>query len=272
MGMELTVGAVAYDPKVVTIWELIRDVTAGAPAHIDYVLYSTYEALVEALLAGAVDLAWNTNTAFVRTYLRTQGRCRGLVMRDTDRGYTSKLIAPVDSGIARLEDLRGKRVAFGSRDSGHAAILPAYYLRQAGLEAGRDYRAVPFDLDVGKHGDTGASEGAVLDAVRKGTADVGFVGDPFWLRALATGTVDERELEAVWTSPPYSHCTFTALSTLSEAAAQTFVETFVHMDPADPRVRRMMDLEGLRAWVPTELSGYGDLIAAMSGSGRDGLG
>lgn len=219
--------------------------------------------LGDALLAGQVDVAWQTNTAFVRTWLATQGQCHALVMRDTDRGYRSKLIARADRGITGLADLRGRRVAFGSRDSGHAAILPAYYLVQAGMAAGRDFEAVRFDRDVGKHGDTGTSETAVVQAVAAGQVDAGFVGDPFWVRTLTSGAVDGRALQAVWTSPPYSHCTFTALPRVTAAQRAAFTETFLRMDPADPRVRRMMDLEGLQAWVPSALEGYQDLMAAL---------
>ena len=38
------VGAVAYDPRVVTIWEMMRDYFRDADLPTDYVLYSNYEA------------------------------------------------------------------------------------------------------------------------------------------------------------------------------------------------------------------------------------
>ena len=46
----ILVGAVAYHPRIVTIWEGFRDYFAGAGVPTDYVLYSNYERLVEALL------------------------------------------------------------------------------------------------------------------------------------------------------------------------------------------------------------------------------
>ena len=53
----LRVGAVAYDPKVVTIWEGFKEYFAARRVKIDYVLYSTYDAQVEANLCGEVDVA-----------------------------------------------------------------------------------------------------------------------------------------------------------------------------------------------------------------------
>ena len=80
----LIVGAVAYDAKVVPIWEGIRDYFRGAPIEMDVVWFSNYEAQVEALLAGFVDVAWNTNLAYVRAHHASGGACRALAMRDTD--------------------------------------------------------------------------------------------------------------------------------------------------------------------------------------------
>ena len=46
----LLVGAVAYTPNVVTIWEGMRDYFAGTPAEIDFVLFSNYGRQVDALI------------------------------------------------------------------------------------------------------------------------------------------------------------------------------------------------------------------------------
>ena len=51
------VGAVAYTPNVVPIWEGIRDYFRGAPTDMDFVLFSNYERQVDALLAGSIDVA-----------------------------------------------------------------------------------------------------------------------------------------------------------------------------------------------------------------------
>jgi hypothetical protein len=77
-------------------------------------------------------------------------------MRDTDIGWATKIVAVSGGPVATLTDLRNRTLALGSRDSGHAAILPVHFLEREGLVGQRDYRT--FNSDVGKHGDTGASE------------------------------------------------------------------------------------------------------------------
>ncbi len=258
----ITVGAVAYDPKAVTIWEAMRDFFRPRPHRIDYVLYSSYEAQVEALFRGHVDIAWNTNVAWVRCRRRAPDRARALAMRDTDVAFTSKIVARPGAAIRGPEDLRGKTVALGSRDSGQAAILPVKWLKDAGLLEGKDYRTVRFDLDVGKHGDTGTSELEVLKALAEGKADAGFVGDSTWAMLLAQGAVDRKAVAAVWTSPAYHHCNFTTLA-LDEERSRSFVEGLLAMDYADPFCRRLMDLEGLKRWVTAKTDGYRSLEDAL---------
>ena len=52
-----TLGAVAYDPKVVTIWEGFKDWFGSHGFAFDYVLYSSYETQAEAHLAAENETA-----------------------------------------------------------------------------------------------------------------------------------------------------------------------------------------------------------------------
>ena len=54
-------------------------------------------------------------------------------MRDTDLAWTTKIVAVTGGPVAGPTDLRDRTVALGSRDSGHAAILPVQFLAQQGL-------------------------------------------------------------------------------------------------------------------------------------------
>ena len=65
MDHSILLGAVAYDPKVVTIWEGIRDYFLEQGVAFDFALFSNYERQVEQLLAGHIDIAWNTPLAHI---------------------------------------------------------------------------------------------------------------------------------------------------------------------------------------------------------------
>ena len=267
MTRAILMGAVAYDPKVVPIWDGISEYMKEAGPGMDYVLFSNYEAQVEALINGFIDIAWNTNVAYVRTHRRTGGRCRALAMRDTDVDYSSVIVVGTDSGISSIADLRGRTVALGSRDSGHAAILPLHFLELEGIDPQRDLKLLRFDLDVGKHGDTGSSESAVLNAVASGQAEAGAVGDPFWAMALKQRVIDGDKVRLLWTTPTYHHCNFTVLESMDEARTAPWVEALMRMDYNNPQHRRLLDMEGLKRWLPASTEGYRTLFEAVERQG-----
>jgi ABC-type phosphate/phosphonate transport system substrate-binding protein len=270
----LWLGAVAYDPKVVTIWEGMRRYfhdEAGLPLEI--VLFQSYEAQVRALLADPgevaprIDIAWNTNLAYVQATRWSGEACRPLAMRDADVEWRSIVIAPAGGPVARLKDLRGRRLGLGSRDSGHAAILPVHFLEQEGLVEHTDYVSVRFDNDVGKHGDTGTSEVDVLKAVLDGGVDAGAVGSPFWASVQEQRLVPAGALRAVWTSPAYSHCMFTSRVGLDESVADRFARALFAMEFDNPRHRPVLEMEGLKRWVPPVTDGYRSLREACERQG-----
>jgi ABC-type phosphate/phosphonate transport system substrate-binding protein len=266
----ILIGAVAYDPRVVPIWEGMRDYFREAGPPIDYILFSNYDRLVQALLTRQIHIAWNTNLAWVKVHQRTRGTCRALAMRDVDARFTTIFVARTESGVESLADLRGKRVALGSADSVQAAILPLHYMREAGLDPEQDTTLLRFDLDVGKHGDTGTSELEVLRALRDGRADAGVLGDTTWDRQVAEGRVDSNLIRPIWTSPGYCHCNFTVLAEFPEDRGRRWTESLLAMRYDNPRWRELMDLEGLKRWLPATpdvLSGYRVLFDAVEQQG-----
>jgi ABC-type phosphate/phosphonate transport system substrate-binding protein len=249
------VGAVAAGPNVATIWEGMRAYFEDAGAPIVPVLFASYEEQTEALFNRAIDIAWNGPVAYARCAARSPD-CRVLAMRDVDVNCATVMIARSDSGIAGLADLRGKRLALGDGGSRKGAILPLYYLRQAGLDT-------DFDLTLRSHaaGKTGDLE--VLRALHDGAAEAGMIGRPTWDRESAEGRVDPAVLRCVWQSAPYSHCNFTALGDFDPGVAQRWTDVLLKMDYGHPRWRPIMDLEGLTSWQPGRTDGYEELAEAI---------
>jgi len=262
MARPLLIGAVAYDPKVVTIWEGIREYLREKDVPADFALFSNYERQAEELLAGHIDVAWDTPLAHVRAQRRTQGKSVSLAMRDSDRDFKAKVLVRRDAGIASPRDLSGKRLAVGSRDSTQARILPLHFLRREGVDLAR-VTLVPFDTDLGKHGDTGTSELDVLTALRDGRADAGTVGDLVWVQEQSAGRVDRSRIDVLWTTPGFDHCMFDALPSLEAGRAKAFQDALLAMSWEVPAQRRILELEGLKQWLPPREEGYDSLRAAL---------
>jgi len=274
MSNKIWLGAVAYHPKVVTIWEGMRDYFhQEARLDVEVVLFQNYEAQVLALLAKPgdrvprIDIGWNTNLAYLQADEWSGHACRAIAMRDTDLGWMTKIVAVSGGPISTLADLTGRTLAIGSRDSGHAAILPVHFLEQQGIREGREYRTLRFNSDVGKHGDTGTSEVEVVRAVLDGRADAGAIGSPFWSTVRSERLVPEGSLREIWSSPEYNHCMFTARPDLDIEKNRQFAEALLAMNYDNPVHRAILDSEGLQRWLPPHLDGYAELRQAAAQQG-----
>jgi phosphonate transport system substrate-binding protein len=262
----ILLGAVAYDPKVVTIWEGIREHFYEQGVPMDFALFSNYERQVEELLLGHIDIAWNTPLAHVRVTQRTDGSSLSLGMRDSDRDFHAKVIVRRDAGIKSLRDIEGKTLAVGSVDSTQARILPLYFLASEGIDLSK-VSLLAFDNEIGKHGDTGTSELDVLKALHEGQADAGTVGDLIWVTEQAAGHINSNLIEVLWTTPGFDHCMFDARADLSSQKAEDFRRALFAMKWEEPKHRRLLELEGLREWLPPREEGYRSLQEALKHRG-----
>ena len=274
MSKTIWVGAVAYNPKVVTIWEgMKRYFHEEAHLPVEVVLFQNYEAQVSALLtqpgdpSPRIDIAWNTNLAYLQADEWSGHRCRPVAMRDTDLGWMTKIVAVTGGPISALADLKNRTLALGSRDSGHAAILPVHFLEEQDMREGSDYRTLRFDSDVGKHGDTGTSEVEVVRAVLDGRADAGAIGSPFWDTVRSERLVPQGALSEIWSSPAYNHCMFTARPDLEMDVERRFADALSAMDYQNPIHRAILEAEGLQRWLPPRLDGYDALRQAATQQG-----
>jgi phosphonate transport system substrate-binding protein len=267
---ELLLGAVAYDPKVVTIWDGFRVWLREQGLAFDYVLYSNYERQVEELVAGAIQLAWNSPLAWVRAsrLARASGvTLRPVTMRDTDCGLTSLIVVRGDSPAQTVEDLRGRVIATGAVDSPQATLLPLSLVRSAGLRPGSDLQVRRFDIGVGLHGDHIGGERDAARALAAGEVDAACMIDANLLLFAREGVLPAGTTRVIAQTPPYDHCTMTAGPTADAALVDKFRGLLLGMSYADPRLRPLLDLEGLKEWRPARLAGYQQLERAVEECG-----
>ncbi len=262
----LVMGAVAYDPKVVTIWEGFKDWFATQGLAFDYVLYSNYDALVEALVAGQLDVAWNSPLAWVRAerLARARGsKVRAVAMRDSDCDLTSVVVVRSDGPVAEVDDLRGARVGVGDIDSPQATLIPLWHLGRLGLVAGVDFTVVGFEAAPGKHGDHVGGERHAARALLAGTVDAACMIDGNHLLFSHEGTLAPGSTRILTQTPHYDHCNFTVGDHAPDPLVERFTELLLAMSYDDPTVRPLLDLEGLKAWRPGRVSGYHALESAV---------
>ncbi|MEM5447476.1 phosphate/phosphite/phosphonate ABC transporter substrate-binding protein [Paraburkholderia guartelaensis] len=264
----LMLGAVAYAPKVVTIWEGFKAWFAERGVAIDYLLYSNYETQVEAQFAGDIAFAWNSPLAWIRASRIAQARGETvlpLAMRDTDRDLHSVLVVRRDSRVQTLADLRGGTIGFGAIDSPQATLIPLDHLRhEGGLVAGQDYHARRFDVLGGKHGDHIGGERDAASALVRGEIDATWMIAGNFRAFADEGTLPAGASRIVATTGAFDHCNMTVSPGVPQEAAQRFGDLLRSMDWNDARVRPLLELEGLRSWLPGRASGYALLERAVT--------
>jgi len=270
MNKTLVMGAVAYAPKVVTIWEGFKAWFDERGLAFDFILYSNYERQVEAQFAGNIDVAWNSPLAWVRA--ERMARARGLTvsavaMRDSDQDLSSVLVVRSRDGAADLAGLTGRTVGFGAIDSPQATLIPLDHLRQVGLIAGRDYTARRFDVLGGKHGDHIGGEREAAQALMAGEIDAAWMIDGNYQAFANEGVLPSGATRIVARSGLYDHCNFTVSPGAPAELIGRFRELLLGMSWEDPAVRPLLELEGLRAWRPGRTSGYALLERAVADEG-----
>ncbi|RQN38355.1 phosphate/phosphite/phosphonate ABC transporter substrate-binding protein [Paraburkholderia tropica] len=264
----LMLGAVAYAPKVVTIWEGFKSWFAEQGLAIDYLLYSNYETQVEAQFAGDIAFAWNSPLAWIRARRMAEARgesVQSLVMRDTDIDLRSVLIVRSESHVKTLADLRDTAIGFGAIDSPQATLIPLDHLRhEGGLVAERDYRARRFDVLGGKHGDHIGGERDAARALVNGEIDAAWMIAGNYKAFADEGTLPAGGTRIVATTGAFDHCNMTVSPGVAEDDARRFGELLMAMDWNDASVRPLLELEGLRRWLPGRASGYALLDRAVT--------
>jgi len=258
---DLLMGAVAYDPKVVTIWDGFRAWFRDQGLDFDYVLYSNYERQVDDLVAGRIHAAWNSPLAWVRS-LRCAPASRALVMRDTDQDLTSVVVVRADSDIATVAGLAGRTVAVGAVDSPQSTLIPLAHLRSADMQVRR------FDVGVGLHGDHIGGERDAARALAAGEVEAACMIDANHLLFVREGTLAPGSTRVLTQTVPYDHCNMTVVDgPVGDAEVERFGRLLLSMSYGDPVVRPLLDLEGLTEWRPGRTTGYQALEAAVDETG-----
>jgi ABC-type phosphate/phosphonate transport system substrate-binding protein len=120
-----------------------------------------------------------------------------------------------------------------------------------------------FDGLAGKHGDHIGGEREAARALARGDVDAACMIDSNHLAFSREGALPSRDTRILARTPAYDHCNFTVLDDAPADLVAKFCELMLPMSYADAEVRPLLDMEGLKKWLPGRTSGYGALAAAV---------
>ena len=106
----------------------------------------SYDGVIQAIAADQIEFAFFGSSSYAAAYTETNGGVVPLVSRlqkDGSTGYYSVVTVRCDSGIEKLEDLKGKTLAFADPDSTSGYAVSLFQPGQTGLRPEKPISAQP---------------------------------------------------------------------------------------------------------------------------------
>ncbi len=232
--------------------ELAAYLEAKTGAKVEYVPVTDYAAAVEALVGGKLDLVWYGGFTFVQARKRSHDQVVPLVQRAEDEKFRSVFITRTDSGIEKLEDLRGKTVTFGSPSSTSGHLMPRYFLLQNKIDPDRDFKQVAF---------SGAHD-ATIAAVAGGKVQAGALNISVWEKFVSEKRVDTDKVRVFYTTPPYYDYNWTVRADMPAAMQKKIADAFLSLDASKPADKAVLDLQRASKYIPTKSANYDSIEQA----------
>ncbi len=175
---------------------------------------TSYAAMVEATRNKHLDLCYFGPLSYCIAKDRCDIECFAAKVKNGVTTYQSVVITNPASGIEKVEDIRGKRMAYGDQASTSSHLIPKGVLAARGVKPG-DYQ----ESFLGKHD-------AVALNVMRGNVDAGGLSKPIFEGLLERGTIDRTKVKVLAESDPIPDYPWAMQSDLEPALKAKIREAF----------------------------------------------
>ena len=227
-----------------------------------------YDGVVQGLLGGTLDYAELGASAFAKVYLAKADAVEPIlttVQTDGSSGYYSIMVARKDSGITKVEDIKGKKLGYADPDSTSGYLVPLVTLPEA--------LGAPVDQVVASTGFGGGHENLVLEVV-KGTFDVGTtwgsgVGEfkdgytsGNLKKMVDKGILNMDDLVEVWKSPLIPNGPIVVRTSMNDDMKMKFKQFMVDLPTSDPACFSAIQGGDFKGYMEVNVDFYKPIIDA----------
>ncbi|SFL74546.1 phosphate/phosphite/phosphonate ABC transporter substrate-binding protein [Salibacterium qingdaonense] len=222
--------------------------------------YPSYNAVVEALNFGRIDLAYLGPLTYV--IANEESGAEAILTQEIDGKpyYYSYIISHVDKPWNSLDEMLEQpgdvNFAFGSVSSTSGSLMPGLELRDRGVfesEENNEFASVRY---TGSHDVT-------ANAVVNNKVDAGAIDSAIYNELVEAGTIDESNVKKIWQSDQIYQYPWAARSGMSDELKQQFQDAFTSIED-----EQILDIfGGASAFVETDHSSYEDIAQAASDFG-----
>jgi len=211
---------------------------------------TSYAAVVSAMGAGKVDVGWLSPLPYVIAHDQYGVRVILRTVRNKSDKYWSFIIARTDTGINKLEDLKGKRFAYGDPVSTSGCLYAKELIRSKGYDPDKFFSNVIYagahDKVVmavyNKQVDGGAIYGGVVSDAREKVADT--IKDVM------------KKTKVIAKSAEIPNDTVSVSKTLPQEITKRIAEGLMKVAASDEGRVAVMSLYGIDGFVPAKDSDY----------------
>jgi phosphonate transport system substrate-binding protein len=173
-----------------------------------------YDGVIQALAADQIEFAFLGSSAYAAAYTESNGGVIPLltsIQEDDSTGYFSIIAVRCDSPYKKIEDLKGKTLAFADPDSTSGYAVPLYNLVQQGFDPANYFAATPFS---GSH--EAGVQGVVNGQFDAAATYINNEKNGIPQRMETKGMIKQGEICWIWTSPEITSGPFTARANLPQ--------------------------------------------------------
>ena len=201
---------------------------------IELMVTTDYSSMIEAMRHGRLDLAYFGPLSYVLARQKSDIEPFAALKANGSTTYQSVVIANSEAGVNRIEDIKGKNVAYGDKASTSSHLIPKSVFAGKGLNVGRDYK----EHFVGSHD-------AVAMAVQNGHAQAGGLSRPIFESLVERKIIDTKKVKVLEYSKPFPQYPWTMRSNLKPELKAKIRTAF--LDLKDPAVLKPFKAEGFDA-------------------------
>ena len=223
-------------------------------AKVELAVPTNYAAVVDAMVSDRVDIAYLGGLTFVQASARAAAI--PLVQRERDQAFHSLFITQPDSAIHSLGDLKGHSFAFGDVNSTSGHLMPAYFMRQQGVDQAVIDKAIY----------TGGHDATAL-AVASKKVDAGAMDEQVFARMIKEGTLSESQVRIFYTSPSFFDYVWVARQGLDRRMTEGFANAMLKLNQGTPEEQPILQFLNASRYVRVADASYNPLRQAARDTG-----
>jgi len=241
------------DPAVYAkVWDgFLKHVAKVTGKRVQFFPVQSNAAQIEAMRAGRLHVAgFNTGSTPLAVACAGFRPFTMMASADDSYGYEMEIITYPGSGIEKIEDLRGKKVAFTAETSNSGYKAPSALLKsEFGLEAGRDYEAV----FSGKH------DNSILGVANK-DYQAAAIANSVLHRMIERNVVKREQIKTVYKSQTFPTTSYGVVNNLKPELQEKIKEAFFSFPWEGSELQKEFSKSGAAKFVEITYKEHWDVV------------